>query len=68
MYDDVVFNDSNPREKFKSLYGSYQISKEQYDSSPSSKDAPDEKLTHDFGYLPEIEEDVDFDVISKVRS
>ena len=73
MYDDVVFKDGNPfngrnpREEFKKLYGSYQISKEEYDSSPSSIDATDETLIHDFGILPEIEEDVDFDKINSAR-
>jgi hypothetical protein len=66
MYDDVVFKDGNPfngripREEFKKLYGTYQILKEEYDNSPSSIDATNEKLIHDFGVLPEIEEDVDF--------
>ena len=70
MYDDVVFEEGDPlsgrspREEFKKLYGSYQISKREYDSSPSSKDATDEKMIHDFGYLPEIEEDVGCDEIS----
>jgi len=65
MYDDVVFKDGNPfngcnpREEFKKLYGSYQISKEEYDNSPSIVDTTNEKLIHDFGVLPEIEEDVD---------
>lgn len=69
MYDDVVFKDGNPfngripREEFKKLYGTYQISKEEYDNSPSSTDATNEKLIHDFGILPEIEEDVDFSKI-----
>ena len=67
MYDDVVFKDGNPfngrspREEFKKLYGAYQISKEEYDNSPNSTDATNEKLIHDFGVLPEIEEDVDFE-------
>ncbi len=71
MYDDVVFKDGNPfngripREEFKKLYGSYQISKEEYDSSPSSVDSTDEELIHDFGFLPEIETDIDFDEINK---
>ena len=66
MYDDIVFKDGNPfngripREEFKKLYGSYQISKEEYEASPSSIDATNERLIHDFGVLPEIEEDVDF--------
>lgn len=65
MFDDVVFKEGNsfngriPREEFKKLYGAYQISKEEYDNSPSSIDATNEKLIHDFGVLPEIEEDVD---------
>jgi len=68
MYDDVVFKDSNLREKFKELYGSYQISKKEYDASPSSIDATKEKLIHDFGVVPEIEEDVDFDSVSAQSS
>ncbi len=64
-YDDLIFKDGNPfngcvpREEFKKLYGVYQISKEEYDNSPNSVDATKEKLIHDFGVLPEIEEDVD---------
>jgi len=71
MYDDVVFKDGNsfngciPREKFKKLYGAYQISKEEYDNSPNSVDATNEKLINDFGILPEIEKDVDMDEIIK---
>lgn len=49
----------NPRESFKKLYGVYEVSEEDYNSSPSSIDSTDEKLIHDFGVLPEIEEDVD---------
>ena len=74
MYDDVVFKDGNPfngcnpREEFKKLYGFYQISKEEYDNSPSSVNATNEKLIHDFGVLPEIEEDVDMsEVIEKTN-
>jgi hypothetical protein len=65
MYDDTVFEDGNPfngripREEFKKLYGVYQISKEEYSNSPSSTDVSNEKLVHDFGFLPEIEEDLD---------
>ncbi|HFC11155.1 MAG TPA: hypothetical protein ENJ75_03165 [Candidatus Kaiserbacteria bacterium] len=65
MHDDIVFKDGSsfnghiPREEFKKLYGSYQILKEDYDNSLSSKDVSEEKLIHDFGVLPEIEEDVD---------
>lgn len=74
MYDDIVFKDGNPlnghipREEFRKLYGSYQISKEEYDSSPSSIDSTNEKLINDFGVLQEIEEDVDFDKIHKERN
>ena len=67
LYDDVAFKDSSPREAFKKLYGSYQILKEEYDSSPSSIDATNEKLIYDFGVLPEIEADVDSRVIIKNR-
>lgn len=71
MYDDVVFKDGNPfngcnpREEFKKLYGSYQISKEEYDNSLSIIDTTNEKLIYDFGILPEIEEDVDMSEIMK---
>lgn len=71
MFDDVVFKDGNPfngripREEFKKLYGAYQISKEDYDNSPSSIDVINEKLIYDFGILPEIEEDVDVSEIIK---
>ena len=63
MYDDLVFKDANPspRESFKKLYGAYQISEEEYNKSPSSTDASRETLIHDFGVVPEIEDDVDFD-------
>ena len=44
----------------ESVCGAYQISKEEYDSSPSSTGATNEKLIHDFGVLPDIEEDVRF--------
>jgi len=53
----------NPRESFKKLYGVYEVSEEDYNSSPSSIDSTDEKLIHDFGILPEIEEDVDMSEI-----
>ncbi|MCX6742857.1 MAG: hypothetical protein NT116_01325 [Candidatus Parcubacteria bacterium] len=56
---DDTLKDLNPRETFKKLYGVYEISEEDYNSSPSSIDSTDEKLIHDFGVLPEIEEDVD---------
>jgi DNA-binding FrmR family transcriptional regulator len=49
----------NPRESFKKLYGVYEVSEEDYNSSPSSVDSTDEKLIHDFGVLPGIEKDVD---------
>jgi len=60
-FDDLVFKDKNPspRELFKEYFGDYQITKKQYDSSPSSVDVTDEKLIWDFGKLPEIEDDVD---------
>jgi hypothetical protein len=51
----------NPKEQFKKLYGVYEISEEDYNNSPSSVDSTDEKLIHDFGFLPEIEEDVGWD-------
>lgn len=55
----------NPRESFKKLYGVYEVSEEDYSSSPSSIDSTDEKLIHDFGVLPKIEEDVDMSEIIK---
>lgn len=55
----------NPRESFKKLYGVYEISEEDYNSSPSSIDSTNEKLIHDFGILPEIEEDIDEEKIQK---
>lgn len=51
----------NPKEQFKKLYGVYVVSEEDYYASPSSVDCIDEKLIHDFGFLPEIEEDADWD-------
>lgn len=62
---DDVLKDINPRELFKKLYGMYEVSEEDYYSSPSSIDSTDEKLIHDFGVLPEIEKDVDWDEIRK---
>lgn len=55
----------NPRESFKKLYDVYEVSEEDYNSSPSSIDSTDEKLIYDFGVLPEIEEDVDVGEIIK---
>lgn len=60
---DDNLKDINLREKFKKLYGVYEVSEEDYNSSPSSIDSTNEKLIHDFGVLPEIEKDVDFDKI-----
>jgi hypothetical protein len=53
----------NPRDSFKKLYGVYEVSEEDYNSSSSSIDSTDEKLIHDFGVLPEIEKDVDMSEI-----
>lgn len=55
----------NPRETFKKLFGVYEVSEEDYNSSPSSIDSSDEKIIHDFGVLPEIEEDVDMSEMLK---
>jgi len=65
--DTAVYKDrnSNPRETFKKLYGVYEISEEDYNSSPSSIDSTEETLLYDFGVLPEIEEDVDVGKIMK---
>lgn len=62
--DDTLKNiNPNPKEQFKKLYGVYEVSEEDYNSSPSFVDSTVEKLIHDFGFLPEIEEDVDWDEI-----
>lgn len=62
---DEAFKDLNPRESFKKLYGIYEVSEEDYYSSPSSTDCTEEKLIHDFGVVPEIEEDVSVGEIIK---
>jgi hypothetical protein len=69
MYDDQILKDlePSPRELFKTAYGAYHISKEEYDASPSSIDATEEKLIYDFGVLPQIEGDVDFNKINAAR-
>jgi len=51
----------NCRDVFKLLYGVYEVSEEDYYSSPSSVDVSDDKLINDFGVLPAIEEDIDLD-------
>lgn len=53
------------QEKFEKLFGAKEISKEDYLAGSGSQDCPDEKIKHDFGYLPVIEEDVDLERISK---
>ncbi len=62
---DSALNDisPNPRESFKKLYGVYEVSEEDYNSSTSAIDSTDEKLIHDFGVLPKIEEDVNMSEI-----
>ncbi len=57
-WKDEALKDLNLRERFKELYGVYEISEEDYNSSPSSIDSTDETSLNDFGVLPEIEEDV----------
>lgn len=52
------------KEDFKKLYGDYEISEENYYNSPNSADSTNERIIHDFGILPEIEEDI---VIENVR-
>lgn len=47
-------------ETFKNLFGVYEVSEEDYKQSVGAQDCTDEKIIHDFGYLPNIEEDVDF--------
>ena len=59
----LIVSIKNGRENFKKLFGVYEISESDYYSSPSSIDCTDEKLIHDFGVLPEIEEDVDYSKI-----
>jgi len=49
----------SPRESFKKAFGVSEISEEDYYNSANSIDSTDEKLIHDFGFLPDIEEDVD---------
>ncbi len=70
-YDDNL-RDLNQRDIFKKLYGVYEVSEEDYNSSPSAIDCTDEKLIHDFGVLPEIEEDIDmsdeFEKNSKLKN
>jgi len=56
---DDALKDLNLRETFKKLYGVYEVSQEDYNSSPSSVDASNEKLLNDFGVLLNIEEDVE---------
>lgn len=65
MDDALKDSVSNPRESFKKIYGVYEISEEDYNNSTSSIDSTDEKLIHDFGVLPEIEEDVDVSEVMK---
>lgn len=67
-WDNNVVEGRNPREKFKKLYGCYEISEGDYNSSPNSIDCSDEKLLYDFGFLPEIEDDVNFgEVVDNVN-
>jgi len=61
LCDTLEDSNLNPKEQFKKLYGVYEVSEEDYNGSPSSVDSTDEKLIHDFGFLPDIEEDVDLD-------
>jgi hypothetical protein len=53
------------RENFRKQFGVYEISEADYNASPNSIDCTDEKLIYDFGFLPEIEQDVDMDKIIK---
>lgn len=61
---DEALKEHNWREKFKEMYGVYSVSKEDYYSSPVAADATKEKIIHDFGVMPEIEDDIDFDKIA----
>lgn len=62
---ELVAKINDGRENFRKLFGVYEISESDYYASPNSIDCTDEKLIYDFGVLPEIEEDVDFDKITK---
>lgn len=57
---DDALKEFNLKEVFKKLYGVYEVSEEDYNSSPNSIDCVNEKIIHDFGVLPEIEEDIIF--------
>lgn len=56
---DEALKDLNLRETFKKMYGVYEVSEEDYNSSPSSIDASEEQLFNDFGVLLKIEDDVE---------
>ncbi len=53
------------QEKFEKLFGTTEISREEYFAGAGSQECSDEKITHDFGCLPNIEEDFDVEDILK---
>lgn len=53
------------QEKFEKLFGTKEISKEEYFAGAGSQECSDEKITHDFGFLPNIEEDFDVEDVLK---
>lgn len=56
------------QEIFEKLFGTKEISREEYFSGAGSQECSDEKILHDFGYLPNIEEDFDVeDILKKVK-
>lgn len=65
---DSNLKDLNMREAFKKLYGVYEVSEEDYNSSSSSIDATNEELIYDFGVLLKIEKDVELDKIIKKQN
>lgn len=56
---DEALKDLNLRETFKRMYGVYEVSEEDYYSSPSSIDVSEERLLNDFGISLKIEDDVE---------
>lgn len=56
---DEALKDLKIRETFKRIYGVYEVSEEDYNSSPSSTDVTKERLYNDFGVLLKIEDDIE---------
>jgi hypothetical protein len=59
--DELKKSLDNAVKAFKDMYGVYEISETDYYESLSSTDASEDKIIHDFGFLPKIEPDVTFD-------